>query len=56
MYKIVKLSLPDGYNHDNLIRNSDGAVIPFDEKNRDYVAYLLWLDEGNSPEIIDGGE
>jgi hypothetical protein len=31
-------------------RNLDGAVIPFDEANTDYQAYLKWISEGNTPE------
>jgi hypothetical protein len=30
-------------------RDEDGAFIPFDEANADYVEYLWWLDDGNEP-------
>lgn len=30
-------------------RDEDGAFIPFDDANTDYVAYKAWLDEGNEP-------
>jgi hypothetical protein len=36
--------------HDSMIvRDEDGAFIPFDPDNRDYRAYLKWLNEGNQP-------
>ena len=34
---------------DHVIRDEDGAVIPFDPDNTDYKEYLAWLDEGNEP-------
>ena len=35
---------------DTILRTTDGAFIPPDPGNRDYAAYLAWLDEGNTPE------
>ena len=34
----------------SIIRLSDGAFIPPDPGNRDYAAYLAWVEEGNMPD------
>ena len=32
-----------------VIRVADNAFIPFDPDNTDYIAYLAWVAEGNTP-------
>ena len=32
------------------VNRSDGWSIPLDPANTDYIAYLAWLAEGNTPE------
>jgi len=51
---MYKLNKPFGFPEPtNIIRLSDMASIPFDPANRDYQAYLKWLEEGNTPEAAD---
>jgi hypothetical protein len=46
MYKQIKNinGLVDG-----ILRLEDSASIPFDPANTDYISYLKWVDEGNTP-------
>ena len=40
----------------SFVRKKEGEfniTIPFDEKNSDYQAYLLWVSEGNTAEAAD---
>ena len=50
-YKMYKQFLwVDGTIASSIIRIEDNAYIPFDPANTDYIAYLAWLAEGNTPE------
>jgi hypothetical protein len=42
MYKLIDST--------TILRTTDGASIPNDPANVDYVAYLSWLALGNTPE------
>ena len=35
-----------------IIRESDGATIPPDPTNRDFVEFLQWVDQGNTPKPV----
>ena len=52
MYKLCP-DHPTMGKANSVIRASDGAVIPFDPANSDYIAYLKWVAEGNTPEPAD---
>jgi hypothetical protein len=39
-----------------IMRIEDGAIIPFDEANVDYIIYMNWLSEGNIPEPWEASE
>lgn len=48
-YKYMKKM--DGTTATNVIsRTSDGAMIPRDSGNRDWVVYQAWLLQGNTPD------
>ena len=44
MYKLRNLP----FGGQDIIRLSDGAIIPIQPANTDYQAYLRWLEEGNT--------
>lgn len=33
-----------------VLRVADMVTIPFDQENKDYIAYLAWVAEGNTPD------
>lgn len=47
MYKLQKSFTANEVNA--IQRSSDGAFIPMDEKNSDYIEYLRWVQDGNAP-------
>lgn len=47
MYKLIEDKV--GGNVNTVKRLTDNAFIPFDPDNTDYIAYLRWLEEGNTP-------
>jgi hypothetical protein len=49
MYKQVPdFNDPTKVSDNSIRRISDSALIPFDEANTDYQAYLAWVAEGNT--------
>jgi hypothetical protein len=48
MYKLIKS--PSQQEPKTVLRLSDNAAIPFDPANTDYIAYLAWVAEGNTPQ------
>jgi hypothetical protein len=52
MYKLSFLNIFTN-KQTSVIRSNDNAIIPFDESNTDYQAYLKWVEEGGIPEPAD---
>lgn len=48
MYKLYKNS-----NGDIAGAFKNNSFIPFDPANTDYIAYLAWLEAGNTPEAAE---
>lgn len=41
---------------ETILRVADGALIPADERNTDYRAFLSWVDENGSAQLPASGE
>ena len=52
-YKYIKYDVEGGNYTGCIQRIADLATIPFDEKNKDYIEYKAWLDDGNTPAAAD---
>jgi hypothetical protein len=53
-YTLRSTDRGDGTTINNLVRDSDGAFIPEDPANTDYLQYLEWLEGGGvpTPELV----
>ena len=51
MYKLYQGAMQQQF----VIRLADNAYIPLDPANTDYIAYLAWLELGNTPTPADEG-
>lgn len=49
MYKTLIDPITGATSTRMILRVSDGAFIPMDARNDDYIAYLDWLSKGNTP-------
>jgi len=52
MYKQI-LGINGKLRTDAILKIADNAVIPFNNDNTDYQAYLAWIEQGNTPEPAD---
>jgi hypothetical protein len=53
MYKVRETHLITGEVLPGIIRKSDGAIVPNDDRNIDWQEYQQWLAAGNTPEPAD---
>ena len=49
MITYKKIKDPFGGDTNQCVMRSDGAIIPLDEANTDYQAYLAWVEDGGVP-------
>lgn len=55
MYKFLPYDTYNNREQKIIMRTSDNCYIPMDERNSDYIEYLKWVAEGNTPLAADGG-
>ena len=51
--KLIKNEFSNEVDHVNLTIDNVVYLVPFDEYNRHYEAYLKWVAEGNTAEAAD---
>lgn len=49
-YKYIKEEFSNSNSTKVILRTIDMSFIPNDPKNTDWVAYQLWINEGNTPD------
>ena len=52
-YKQIFNVVKNQINTNAILRVDDNAFIPFDPANKDYQAYLKWIEDGNVPTPAD---
>lgn len=53
MYKLIRNPMTSIVDVVNFIGDGFQLSIPFDPANTDYIAYLKWVEAGNTPEPAD---
>lgn len=56
MYQYLRNYRTGENRTDAIRRTSDGATVPYDAMNRDYIEYQAWLALGNTPAAAENGD